>query len=291
MRVFLLFSALFFVSCTTHNGLTTNTQTNEGNAVAGGMAAVDGGANMANMQSGAISYRWSPESLWIRSAMASVSCGEFAVQDACSSGEKEAIYLNCSSWGGSLSGTAKLTYSDSDCAFGTSAGQTLIRAAMLTRQGLSGGSIVTDSVNDSKAYDGTIVGAGATLTYDGNVNYELSIAGVHKVQSLNSGATVFDESVMTTAPISLTGELDGARAIDGGSITVFHNSAKYKAVMVPHQLTYTHSNCCHPTGGSIDITYYGSLTGSGTVTFPGACGVANLSINGHSETITIQGCE
>jgi hypothetical protein len=277
------------MSCTNHSALST-TQTPEGNAIAGGMAAVDAGANMGNTQSGAISSRWNLDSLWIRSAFAGMGCGGYAVQDSCSSGVKEAIYSNCSHWGGSLSGTERLTYSDSGCAMGTGSGQSITREAMLTRQGLSGGSIVTDSANTSTAYDGTEIGAGSTITYNGTA-YELEIAGAHKVQSLTSGATEFDVSVMTSSPMTLTGALSGSRVVDGGSVTVYHNSAKYTAVLVPHSLTYALASCCHPVGGSIDITYSGSLTGSGTVTFPGACGTANLSINGHPELITIQGCE
>jgi hypothetical protein len=77
-------------------------------AVANVVPAINGGANAANSQSGAISKMFRAnrseriaevfKNLFFNPAQATVGCGQFAVQDTCSGGVKQAIYPTLSNY-------------------------------------------------------------------------------------------------------------------------------------------------------------------------------------------------
>jgi hypothetical protein len=283
--VFFLSAAALTAGCANH-GVNSTSENVVTDSVAGGVPAMDGAANMGNTQAGAISSHWS----FIPNAQATVSCGEFAVQDACAAGVQAANYLNCSNWGGSLNGQVILTYSSATCAFSAS-GETITRTVNLTRTGLFGGTVTTDSKDPTVAWNGSPVGTGAELTYTGANAYTLSIGGSHKTRVDATGNPVYDISVFTTVPMTMTGTLNGTRTVTGGSVTILHNTAKYKAVFVPNNLQYSSATCCHPVGGTITATYTGSVSTTGTVTFGSTCGLATVSNASGTQTVQLQGCE
>jgi hypothetical protein len=268
-------------------------------AVQSGASAISGGANAGNSQTGAISKSFTAtpsenfaahlEQAISPNAYATVGCGQFAVQDACSSGSKSANYVNCLTWGGVINGSIDLTYSSATCAMAT--GNSLIRKVNLTRDGIFGATITTDSTNPSTAYDGTAVGAGATITNTGSGTYTYSLDGVHKVRTTPLGKTAYDVNVMTSSPMTLSGSLSGNRTVDGGSVVVYHNLAKYTAIFTPHNLSYNSATCCHPTSGTLDVSYSGSVNGGGSVSFNSTCGLVTLTLDGESQEVNLHGCE
>lgn len=185
-----------------------------------------------------------------------------------------------------LSGFVKLSYSDAAC--NIDVGDTVNRTYDVTFTGVYGGTLAISSARHED-YRGITIGGGGTLARISANEWQLNLAGKHKVLS-SPRRKLFDVSVRTTAPLTLTGSLSRqGRIVDGGSYEVNHNLAQFTATYQPHQLTWT-GTCCHPISGSLDVVYSGSVTGSAQVTFNG-CGSATLVKDNLSRPLNLNYCE
>lgn len=223
----------------------------------------------------------------INSATAANNCSR-AYQASCVNGTKTASYSNCSVADSAinLAGQIELQYSNMSCRL--EVGDSVLRLYDYTINGPRGGAInVTSALRQD--YLGESIGGGGKLSRTAINAWSLEILGKHKIGTRRS-KTLFDVSIRTTAPIAVTGALSRTgRTMNGGTLEVHHNLAKFTASFKPNNLKWS-SGCCHPTSGSMDVTYSGSLTGNATVTFNG-CGTGVLQKDGSSENLNLSYCE
>lgn len=297
--------ALFVSGCANQSGssLTASGSTSTNNeAAADGLAALAGAVNAGATGSGAITSaapprRFLEKLLPFPSAYATVTtCGSPVANDTCSSGAKSASYTACAISGSSqtYTGTVALAYSSTTCSL-SSLNATVTRSLNVTRSGIFDTNVTTDS-NPVTDYRGTVASGGVRLkvTNTATPTFQLDVLGIHKVRKSGSGATLQDVSIQTTAPFTVTGALAGGnRTVSGGTLVVAHNLARYVATFtISDSLTFSDAGtCCHPTSGTVSVTYSGAQTGTGTLQYSSTCGQATLSLNGNTTVLTLHGCE
>ncbi len=211
-----------------------------------------------------------------------------AYQSVCSSGLKSATYDGCNPAGTnlSISGQVQLSYSHSSCTL-TTDGDSVTRSYSLSMSGPRGG-VLTHTSELGTDYKGQTYGGGGKVTLAGG-GWNIDILGRHSELSIR-GQKIMSISTRTTAPVAVTGSLSRiARIMNGGQVEVSHNLAKFSTTMVPQNLRWS-ANCCHPTSGSINMTFSGSKAGSATVTFQG-CGSAQVDRDGQTSLIELSYCE
>jgi hypothetical protein len=211
-----------------------------------------------------------------------------AVSMACNAGVRTSNYTDCSGVNSTrdFNGSVTLTYRQAACTMASN-GDTVTRTYNVAITGPRGG-VITNSSDAHTNYLGASISGGGRLTKSA-AGFDLDIMGKNKIFTRNS-RTLFDVSVHTSSPVNVLGSLSRAsRTLDGGAIVVDHNLAKFTATFIPSNLQYS-ASCCHPVSGSMSVTYSGSKTGTGTVTFNG-CGTASVNSNGSTQDIALSYCE
>lgn len=213
------------------------------------------------------------------------ACGR-AVTQACSLGVRTISYSGCQAGSTfTLNGSVTLTYSTMGCAL--SAGENVVRTYDYTLTGPRGGSIQTTSTARSN-YLGTSISGGGRVSQTGAAAWDISVLGKHKIGTRN-GRTLFDVSVRTTTALSVTGAIGrSGRTVSAGTLVVDHNRARFTATysVASGQPLVWQSSCAHPTSGALNVSYTGSISGAGTITFNG-CGTAQLSKDSSTRTLSI----
>ncbi len=213
------------------------------------------------------------------------------IYEACtpagSGSERSAVYNGCPlARGASLTGWAKLSYTDGSCQIDV--GDQVNRTYDLSISGVYGGELAISSLSQTD-YRGATYGGGGLLERLSANAWSLSVLGKRKVLTY-LGRTRFDVSVRTTSSVGLYNTLSrSGRVIDGGQFEVNHNRAKFTATYSPQNLTYS-GTCCHPISGKLLVNYAGSISGSAEVEFNG-CGSATLTKDGLSRTVNLNYCE
>ena len=194
-----------------------------------------------------------------------------------------------------LSGFSQLKYSSTSCLL-DSVGDKVTRTYDLQYTNSNNATAhirsTSETFSDPITGESVTVGGGAELTHENN-GWSLNILGRNITFTRASGNKAIDLSIKTTSPIVGHGyRYDGSRVVESGTIEVYHKLAKSKVTHRIHNLQYT-TQCCHPTGGSIDLDYQGtSEAWSGTITF-GGCGTAQLLKAGamNAENLELKACE
>lgn len=216
-------------------------------------------------------------------------CSGRAFSQSCISGVKTKSYQDCTIGTSSfrLNGDVSLSYSDSaNCDLDTT-GESVTRNYDTTRTTAWGAQLRTYSDNHTD-FENNTYGGGGKLTRTDN-GYELEILGKHKSRTSARGRSSLDISIRTTSPISMDQLARHNRTVNGGAIVIAHNLAQYKVTLEPSNLSYI-SSCCYPVSGTLNVTYTGSISGSGTVTFS-SCGQATVSRGADSYNIEFYSCE
>lgn len=170
-----------------------------------------------------------------------------------------------------------------------------------------GRKVVTDT-SGGTAYDGTVLVSGGVKTTRAasgsgrTISMNPSNSAVHKVATSRRGASLFDYYVQPN--ISVTGALKNtsANGLSGsrtmtGTVTIYHNLAKYTATNTFNSVVWGDSTCCYPTSGTVTATYSGTNkpADSSTMTFSTTCGSATFaSTSGSSTTsttVTLENCQ
>jgi hypothetical protein len=289
-------------------GGTTNTT----EVVAAGLAALAGAVQANATGSGAISQRFRSENFkfsriaflfdwfgYLRRADATVTtCNSPVANDSCVSsgvGAKSASYTSCTASGGNgYSGTTQLIFTSTTCLM-TTVGNQATRSVDITRTGISGTSVTTSSSSHTD-YRGNVISGGSVIqtTNTSTPTYSLNILGIHKERENGAGTELWDISVRTTSAMTITGNLTSStRALSGGTLEVANNTSSLVAIFVPDgSITFDDTGtCCHPTSGSFDVIYSGTVSGTGTVDYSSTCGRATLTLSGSSTSVTLHGCE
>lgn len=225
---------------------------------------------------------------WLMGPVAYAEACLRAYYATCVNGVKSATYNACDINYGSatLSGSVQLTYSHNSCTLTTN-GDSVTRTYDVVFTGPRGGAISHSSALASD-YRGTQYGGGGKLTV-APVGWTVDILGRHTNLTWK-GRSLYNVSVRTLAPMSITGSLGrNGRILNGGQLEVNHNLAKFTSVIQPNNLQWQ-STCCHPVSGSLNISFSGSKSGSATVQFNG-CGSATLDKDGQSQDISLSYCE
>lgn len=208
--------------------------------------------------------------------------------EACNNGVKEAIYNNCqpANSTATINGFIRLTYSQANCTLASVADK-VNRTFEVQITGPRGGTAGISSANKTD-YKGSLYGGGGQLTKVAN-GFDVDILGKH-ISLDYKGIELYNVSIRTPSTVHIIGSLSRQnRLVDGGSIEVNHNKAKFTALFEPHNLQWQ-SGCCYPVSGSLSVTYSGSKTGSATVTFNG-CGLATHSDGVQQKPLVLNYCE
>jgi hypothetical protein len=229
------------------------------------------------------------ELLLAEPAFAAAACGR-AVSQACASGGVKSVNYNGCQVGlaSSLSGSVTLDYSDNSCSMAAN-GNFVTRTYNWTLKGPRGGTL-TRSSNSMSDYTGNTYGGGGRLTKTVS-GFDLEVLGTHTELKGPRGTVLYDVSVRTTSAIGLDQVVRNGRTMNGGALEVNHNLAGFTAVFVPNNVEWSSSSCCHPTSGSMTVTYSGSRTGSATMSFGPTRGTATVTSGSTTQNIVLGFCE
>jgi hypothetical protein len=197
---------------------------------------------------------------------------------ACAAGVRSATFDNCNVGIVTVDGSINLTFSETAACNIATVGDSVNRTGSLTLSALGGSLAITTP------------GGGQMLTRTAT-GFTFAVPGMERVLTLPSGRTLFDISTMTTSPLVITGTSRADMVIAGGTLVVTHNLAGYSVSLTPDNLTWT-PTCNCASSGSLTGTVSSSGPDDGktaTVTITG-CGTADVTIDGDSESVTLDRC-
>jgi hypothetical protein len=196
----------------------------------------------------------------------------------CTAGARMRSFDNCAIGPATLDGMVTLTYSDTNSCAVAVAGDSVNRTASFTLTGPYGGTLVVSAP-----------GGGQTLTKTA-VGFDFSVPGMERVLTGAGGHTLFDISTRTTMPIHITGTSRADLVIVSGALEVSHNLAGYKVTLSPQNLTWSASCNCAVSGTLTGTVSGGKHDGqSASVTLTG-CGQAEVTIDGETDSVTLDRC-
>ncbi|MDB4986272.1 MAG: hypothetical protein JWN04_1450 [Myxococcaceae bacterium] len=120
----------------------------------------------------------------------------------------------------------------------------------------------------------------------------LDIKGIHYVatKSANASTKLWDHTVSTSSPLSVTLEADGVRKVSG-TVVVQHNIAKFTAKAELSDVVYDFAKCgCLPISGTITSTLTGSRTGTETLDITGCAQGSYADEKGAKSTLKLARC-
>jgi hypothetical protein len=215
----------------------------------------------------------------------------------CSSGTGTIDWNGCTitSTHGTIAMTGGWTETWTDpgsCVLGyLASGTSVTRSSTGSVVNFAGGATITTDTAGGTAYDGTVFASGGVLsTRASGVNRTIAMtanAAIHKVFKGRRGTTLFDYYTVPSLTISGTktngttnglGTSSSNRALSG-TVTLYHNLAKYTATNTFTSVSWTDANCCFPTSGAITTSFTGTgaPTGPVTLTFGSTCGSATYT--------------
>lgn len=196
----------------------------------------------------------------------------------CSGGVRTETFSSCSFGKATVDGAVTLTFSETASCALAATGDSVNRSADFTVTGPYGGALTVTSS-----------GGGQTLTRTAS-GYEFAVAGMERLLMGARGATLFDISTETTAPLSITGSSRSDFTIVSGALLVTHHVAGYSVTLTPDNLAWSASCNCAVSGKLTGKVSGGSEDGkSATVTITG-CGTADVDVDGDSESVTMDRC-
>jgi hypothetical protein len=136
------------------------------------------------------------------------------------------------------------------------------------------------------------ISAGGETTTFGSGTRTMTINGMRVVGAVNNSTTqpTFDHTVYMPSALTISG-YGASKVISSGSITIYHNRAKYKAVSTITQALTWSSVSCHPSSGQITTTCpAGSANATETFTYSSATSATVVDCSGNTTTVTPQHC-
>jgi len=203
---------------------------------------------------------------------------------------KTVNYTSCipTSGSGTLIGNNSLTYNDATTCQLDTAGDLLARTHNLTYTLTDGTQLVATS-NAFTNYQSAIVSGGTIMSRSPALGaYQIQITGMTRKYMANNALTMsLSAKSQTTSNVQFSptnNTLRNGRSVNGGTISVDHNTSQFTALLSPINLSWI-AGCCHPQTGSINLTLSGTLSGSGTVVFSNStCGSFNYSLTVSGQT-------
>jgi hypothetical protein len=205
------------------------------------------------------------------------TCWEPAFSTCSATGVRTKDFGGCMIGSATLEGTVTLTFTRPLCGVVT-AGDAVTRTADLTLTGRYGGTLEVTSP-----------GGGQTLTKTAE-GFEYSVGGMERVLTGPGGRTLFDVATRTTAPIVVTGSSRADLKIVSGSFEIDHKLAGYKVTLTPNNLAWT-SNCnCASSGSLSGVVSGGKHDGKTASVVITGCGEADVTIDGDTESVSMDRC-
>jgi len=195
---------------------------------------------------------------------------------ACSGGVRTETFAGCTFGRATIEGSVTLTYSDT-ASCGLATGDSVNRTADFTVTGDYGGTLTVTSP-----------GGGQTLTRTAS-GFDFAVGGIERVLAGPRGTSLFDISTETTTPLSIT-TTGGNLVIATGTLVITHHLAGYAVSLTPDNLTWAPTCNCAVSGSLSGTVSGGKADGkSATVTLTG-CGTADVTIDGDTESVTMDRC-
>lgn len=244
--------------------------------------SVTGGATTAMLP-----YRRMPDALepplWRRAMDAVIpsayaaTCWEPTFSACSASGVRTKEFNDCTIGLATLSGNVVLTFTRPACVV-TTPGDAVTRTANFTLTGLYGGTLEVTSP-----------GGGQTLTKTAT-GFDYAVGGMERILTGAGGRKLFDVATRTTAPIVVTGSARADLKIVSGGFEIDHKLAGYKVTLTASNLTWT-SNCNCASSGTLSGTVSGGRRDgkSASVTIT-SCGEADVTIDGDTESVSLDRC-
>jgi hypothetical protein len=255
-----------------------------GAAVGEAMSSLD--ESVAGETTAMLPFRRMPDelrgSLWQRAMDAVIpsayaaTCWEPAF-GACSGGVRTKDFAGCTIGPATVTGTVTLTFSRALCVVVTT-GDAVTRTANFSLTGLYGGSLAVTSP-----------GGGQTLTKT-DAGFNFDVGGMERILTLPSGRKLFDVATHTTAPFVVTGSSRADLTIASGSLQIDHKLANFSVTLTASNLTWTSSCNCASSGtltGTVSGGRHDGKSASVTIT---ACGEADVTIDGDTESVSLDRC-
>ena len=205
------------------------------------------------------------------------SCWEPAFSACAAPGTRTKDFGDCTIGGATLAGTVTLNFSQPLCTVLT-AGDSVTRVADLTLTGRYGGTLQI-----------TAPGGGQTLTKTAD-GFQYSVGGMERVLTGPGGRTLFDVGTRTIAPIVVTGSSRADLKIVSGSFEIDHKLAGYKVTLTADNLTWTGSCNCASSGTLTGVVSGGKHDGKTASVMITGCGEADVTIDGDTESVSMDRC-
>ncbi|MBI5548553.1 MAG: hypothetical protein HY901_32115 [Deltaproteobacteria bacterium] len=195
----------------------------------------------------------------------------------CNAGVRTKDFGDCALGANKLSGTVKLTFSDSGCSMAAT-GASVTREANFT---LTGRRDATLSVTSPGG------GQMATRTADG---WLFKVKGMERVMKDRNDKTLFDIATHTEEDLVVQGRERFNRTIQSGKMVIEHKLAGYTTTLVPENVKWD-GTCNCPVSGKLT----GSITGgtssgdSAVVEFTG-CGTGKVTVGAEVKDVTFDRC-
>jgi hypothetical protein len=205
------------------------------------------------------------------------TCWEPTFSACSATGVRTKDFGGCMIGGATLAGTVTLTFNRPLCAVVT-AGDAVTRVADLTLTGRYGGTLEITSP-----------GGGQTLTRTAD-GFTYSVGGMERILTGAGGRTLFDIATRTIDPIVVTGSSRSDLKIVSGSFEIDHKVAGYKVTLTANNLAWTTSCNCASSGtlsGTVSGGKHDGKTASVTIT---GCGEADVTIDGDTESVSMDRC-
>lgn len=231
----------------------------------------------------------------------SSSCSLSVARSSCTGATSTVLWSSCLLGAGSktlvLSGGWTNTYDSSSTCSTVQGGSALPSGASVTRTSATGFTValtngvgLTSDTNARTTYSGVTLPSTGVTTTNNSGTKTIVINGVHRVLKTGGGTTIFDQS-LSSSGVTVTGSLAGGNRVVNGTLTTYHDSAKYTSVSSFTNLTWGSTTCCFPTSGTISTVLSGAFTGTQSMTFTSTCGQATaVSTSGATSSITLSYC-
>ena len=315
------------------------TTTTEDSSASGTVASAVGGALSSSSSSGTLAFldqkkqptffsSFQSSMNFLPSALAANNCPTFktAAGSTCtaSSGTMWLTYSSCTSGASTWSGIQSITLTGGSpiVACGTFfhpiASNSIIRQFVTAASGTTPGTATTTSgvgtvttidhatANLGNFDTGTTIAANVGSGYGTIAGFtsgqKSSLSFAQHISAVNAaGKTLYDHSVYTSTPLTLTEASGATSRTVTGTVTLYHNLLKVVGTSTLTSVVHSDS-CCHPTSGTISTTFAAGTNVSPTtagsalvgktevMTFTG-CGTANLTdSSGATTAVTIKRC-
>lgn len=153
------------------------------------------------------------------------------------------------------------------------------------------GAYLTTDTTAHSAWDGSSIPATGVVTTNSSGTRTVVINGLHRVLRGPRGTKWFDHSI-TSSGMTITGTRAAGTRTVSGSMTLYHNLARYTATSTFNSVQWGSSSCCYPTSGSISTTLTGAVSGTTTLTYSSTCGTATfVDTSGSLSSLELSYCQ